>query len=82
MTASTVSQHLSACVQGTPVEFNVENIARATDIGKVKKIYKLNAARTKGGVETPGGASRTTEDSERKELEVLAVGIMALRGQT
>lgn len=52
-----------------------------TDLARVRKIYKLNAAGggTKQAVNEVKGMS---EDDERKELEILMLGTMALRGAT
>ena len=52
-----------------------------TDLARIRKIYKLNAA---------GGAAKKAVNSvngfgsedERKELEILVLGSMALRGAT
>ena len=54
-----------------------------TDLARVKKIYKLNAGtaggdKSKNGVNGIGGR----ETDAKKELEVLIVGSMALRGMT
>jgi EKC/KEOPS complex subunit CGI121/TPRKB len=54
-----------------------------TDWGRVRKIYKLNTpggseAGKKGGVNGLGEG----EEKERKELEVMILGSMALRGAT
>lgn len=52
-----------------------------TDLGRVRKIYKLNAIgggkNAKGG---KGGVKVVGEVAERRELEVLVLGCMALRG--
>jgi EKC/KEOPS complex subunit CGI121/TPRKB len=52
-----------------------------TDLAKVKKIYKLNVAGGNGGGRGAKGAKMGGED-ERKELEVLVLGSIALRGST
>ena len=81
-TASAISEHLCATVEGTPVEFNAENLTRMADHARIKTIYKLNNPRLKrGGVES-GATNGVTEKSGWTELEVLAIGMMALRGQT
>jgi EKC/KEOPS complex subunit CGI121/TPRKB len=53
-----------------------------TDVARVRKIYKL----TSGGGGGGGGGKRVNgvsgEDEDRRELEVLVLGSMALRGST
>jgi EKC/KEOPS complex subunit CGI121/TPRKB len=70
-------------VEGEQVEFSDGELHTMTDIARVKKIYKLNCS---GGVNGRGkesagnGSDRTGQDS--KELEMLILGSMALRGAT
>lgn len=54
-----------------------------TDIARVKKLYKLNACGGGGGGKK-GGANGVSEkiQDERKELEIMVLGAMALRGAT
>lgn len=61
-----------------------------TDIARVKKIYKLNSGgggigkrngQVNGGMEGLS-VNGTREEDERKELEILVLGAMALRGVT
>ena len=50
-----------------------------SNLDAVRKIYKINSA----GFKKKGGAIRDSNgDTERQELEVLVIGMMALRGQT
>lgn len=73
--------------------FEELEIAKFTDIGKVRKIYKL----TNTGQGNKKGGKRNTERTndarmmesgqememvERKELETMVLGLMALRGAT
>ena len=70
-------------MEGEQVEFSDSVLHTMTDIAKVKKMYKLNSS---GGVNGRGkesainGSNRTGLDS--KELEMLILGSMALRGAT
>lgn len=52
-----------------------------TDLVRVRKIYKLNSA-GEGGKKAVTGADRPSESDERKGLEILVLGSMALRGAT
>ena len=52
-----------------------------TDLARVRKIYKLNAAGG-GGKKISNGVNGTIESDERKELEIQVLGCMALRGAT
>ena len=52
-----------------------------TDLARVRKIYKLNST-GEGGKKAVTGADGPSESDERKELEVLVLGSMALRGAT
>lgn len=54
------------------------------DIARVKKLYKLNAlggGAKKGGANGVSGKTENKVD-ERKELEIMVLGAMALRGAT
>jgi EKC/KEOPS complex subunit CGI121/TPRKB len=52
-----------------------------TDLARVRKIYKLNGAGGNGGGRGVNGVKTGGED-ERKELEILVLGCIALRGST
>lgn len=52
-----------------------------TDLARVRKIYKLNTTNG-GGKKTVNGINGTNEVGERKEVEILVLGSMALRGAT
>jgi EKC/KEOPS complex subunit CGI121/TPRKB len=68
-------------------------LAKMTDVPRVKKIYKLNSGGGGGGAKRNGQVNggmeglsingmRMRNVSERKELENLVLGAMALRGVT
>ncbi|KAL8850595.1 MAG: hypothetical protein Q9221_004465 [Calogaya cf. arnoldii] len=97
VTAATVQQHLSDSIEGDPVPFNDAEIARFTDIGKVRKTYKLsdtvgktNRDKAKGRGHRPGqdegvdlvDGNGCGVEAERNGLEVMVLGLMALRGAT
>jgi len=79
-TAEIIQAHLSANFEGEQVEFSDEVLGSMTDLARVKKIYKLNSGGEKGGKAVVNGTGK--EDAERRELEVLILGSMALRGAT
>ncbi|KAL8838395.1 MAG: hypothetical protein Q9170_002155 [Blastenia crenularia] len=95
--AATVELHLSKLIQGNPLPFEDARIAEYTDIAKVRKIYKLtdlgrnNLKSTGKGIKGKidqsedariANGGRMKEEAERKELEVMVLGLMALRGAT
>ena len=69
--AQEVYAHLTEVVQGTPVRLTDEALAECTDWPKVRKYYKLNNAPTLDGKD---------DAMKVKEMELLAIGAMALRG--
>ena len=75
---------MSACVEGTPIEFSAESIGQMTDLAKVKKIYKLTDGGGNFGKDGKGLGAEGKMDGEEKRtnLEIMVMGIMALRGQT
>ncbi|KAH8793399.1 kinase binding protein CGI-121-domain-containing protein [Hyaloscypha finlandica] len=93
--ASEVQAHLTSSIEGEQVPFEDSVLAKMTDVPRVKKIYKLNSsggggggAKRSGQVDggrmeglSINGMGMRTED-ERKELENLVLGAMALRGVT
>jgi len=66
-----VSKHLTEAVQGTLTPLTDAELADCTDWPKVRKYYKLNAAPTLDGKD---------EEGKTKEMGLLALGGMALRG--
>lgn len=83
-----VQQHLSSSVEGKPVDFSDQTLVQITDLARVRQIYKLSAtAVTKGRKPTQGNAAvvdgkQGVMDSDRVEIEVNVLGLMALRGAT
>lgn len=51
------------------------------DWAKVKKLYKLNGIGG-GGKKTTNGVGKGKEIDEKRELEMMILGSMALRGAT
>ncbi|CZR55439.1 related to protein cgi-121 [Phialocephala subalpina] len=90
ITSDQLSSRLATQIQGEQVPFDDETLASMTDVGRVRKIYKLNSGGGGGkkkevnGNEVNGvnGARMEREVDERREMEVLILGAMALRGAT
>ena len=74
--ADAVQEHLTKSVEGIQVEFSDEVLAEMTDLARVRKYYKLN------GIGGNIGKDGATSKDERKEIEMLILGSMALRGAT
>lgn len=66
-----VAKHLNGSVEGTPTPLTDQELADCTDWPKVRKYYKLNGAPTLDGKD---------EAAKTREMGLLAVGAMALRG--
>lgn len=92
-----IKQHLLESIEGVSLPFDDSEIARFTDMANVQKIYKLTGAmrgsegsdgkRRKAETEKKGNLNNMNdtskkEDAERKRLEMLVLGLMALRGAT
>ena len=92
-----VAEHLTAHVQGTPVDFTDENIAAVMDLERVRKTYKISLAQGQNkrhgnakpdavyGTGNATAIATTTNDhtqdrNERKEVEVVVLGMMAIKG--
>jgi EKC/KEOPS complex subunit CGI121/TPRKB len=83
--AEAVRAHLEAEIEGEMVRFEDEVSEGMTDLGRVRKVYKLNSGGGGGGKKGIEGLSINRvgkEQEERKELEVMVLGAMALRGAT
>ena len=68
-------------MEGTQVAFSDDGLQDMTDLARVRKIYRLNTTNS-GGKKTVNGINGTSEVGERKEVEILVLGSMALRGAT
>jgi len=80
-----VRRHLEAEVEGEMVGFEDEVLEGMTDFGRVRKVYKLNSGgggRKKEEIEGLSINGVEMEQEERKELEMMVLGAMALRGAT
>ncbi|MCJ1241184.1 hypothetical protein MMC14_009188 [Varicellaria rhodocarpa] len=86
ITFQSMSRHLKRVIEGVPVQFNDAELQQITDTAKLRKAYKLAPPKqnTPLGGANGGAALRSPEDGEveRRELEALILGLMALRGAT
>jgi EKC/KEOPS complex subunit CGI121/TPRKB len=70
-------------VEGEQVEFSDAVLRTMTDVSRVKKIYRLNNSGGVNGRRKEGTVNESIRvGEERKELEMLILGSMALRGAT
>ena len=81
--AEAVQSHLTQSVEGEQIDFSDAELQNMTDVARVKKIYKLNNSasvngQAKGNAVNGGGRA----GDETKELEMLIIGSIALRGAT
>ncbi|KAH6651669.1 CGI121 protein [Truncatella angustata] len=72
ITPEDVEKHLTEHVQGESVPFSDDEIAKLTDWPKLRKYHKLNGVNYVEGIKD--------EEVKRKELGLLVVSAMALRG--
>lgn len=80
ITLSELSTRLETQIEGQAVPFDDETIATMTDLGRVKKIYKLNSGGGGGGKKREINGTSKVEVDEKREMEMLILGAMALRG--
>lgn len=93
--AEQVESHLSESVEGTAIAFTDENLAEFTDLARIRKIYKFDAAlpsqkgknppknkrQTNGVTHLSGTTSEEAAPRDDKmEMEACILGIMALKG--
>lgn len=75
VTHENVQQHLRTAIEGTAVEFSDAALSKMTDMARVKKTYKINPQ-----AQAVGKKAGSNEETEKRELEVIVLGSMALRG--
>ncbi len=80
ITHQSVQRHLKNAIEGTAVDFSDEELKNTTDMARVKKIYKLSAQAQGTSKKAKDGSGALTEKAEGSELEVIVLGLMALRG--
>jgi len=79
-TGSEIQDHLLTAVEGAQIPFSDTELRDMTDLARIRKIYKLNASG--GAKKAVNEVNGVSADDESKELEVLVLGSMALRGAT
>lgn len=89
--ATSVESHLRENVHGDFADFDDKALSGIVDTQKVKKIYKLGLSneggkarrRKDGSIEGKAGSGNSegeSDPSEKKELEIQILGLMAIRG--
>ncbi|KAL1597738.1 hypothetical protein SLS60_008224 [Paraconiothyrium brasiliense] len=78
ITTESVGEHLGGAVEGEAVAIGDEGeeVGMFADVAKIKKIYKLND----GGKGRKGPAVNGEAKDERKAMESVILGTMALKG--
>ena len=79
-TLDSVQSHLDASIRGQEAPFADIHVQKASDLPRIRKIYKLNAANPKQTKLVNGNAQ--SQDNELQLLETQIIGLMALRGAT
>ena len=88
VTLESVRRHLDDAVQGVCLEFNNESLHAVSDLGKIRKAYKIATNMPSKGQSKQSKSQRNDTASENatiqetKELEIAVVGAIALRGAT
>ena len=88
VTSEGIRSHLEGAVTGTCVDFNNENLQAASDLGKIRKAYKIgsnmspkaHSKHSKSPLNGSDGINSTVKGE--KELEISILGSIALRGAT
>jgi EKC/KEOPS complex subunit CGI121/TPRKB len=81
LTGEQIQEHLTKVIEGTQIPFSDDELRQMTDLARMRKIYKLNNAGG-GAKNAVNGVSSVNAVDESKELEILVLGCMALRGAT
>jgi len=71
-TAQAVEEHLLANVQGKSVPFTDDTLSQLTDLGRVRKYYKLNGIGWLDAIKD--------QATKNREMDALIMGGIALRG--
>jgi EKC/KEOPS complex subunit CGI121/TPRKB len=88
VTSESVRTHLGNAIEGTCVDFSNENLHPASDLGKIRKAYKVTSNMSPKDQSKPSKPQVNGLDGidpafkEKKELEIALLGAIALRGAT
>lgn len=78
VTHESVAAHLEEHVQGSQVPFNDDTLSAVSDVGRIKKAYKLGSLPSQ-----PAKAGQVNDqDDGKRQLELCLLGAIALRGAT
>ena len=78
ITHESVAAHLGQHIKGSSLPFNDDTLSAISDIGKIKKAYKLGSLPSQ-----PTKSDQVNgQDDGRRQLEFCLVGAIALRGAT
>jgi EKC/KEOPS complex subunit CGI121/TPRKB len=83
ITNESVSKHLGSVVEGTsvPVGEEGEELGSFCEVDKVRKVYKLGGGdQAQKGKKGGGAVNWDAGETDRKEMESVILGIMALKG--
>ncbi|RMZ81919.1 hypothetical protein DV738_g1937, partial [Chaetothyriales sp. CBS 135597] len=79
ITLDSVRAHLSSSIKGEERPFEEPVVQQFSDLTRIRKIYKLNAA---GGKAVNGDSSQASSGVGAADFERQILGLMALRGAT
>ncbi|KAL2371680.1 hypothetical protein RJ035_005433 [Blastomyces gilchristii] len=85
VTNASVAQHLEKVIKGISLNFDNDNLRLVSDIGKIRKAYKLGSGNVNQAPKVEAGkagqkSSKTPAGIEMRDLERTILGLMALRG--
>ncbi|EEQ86623.2 hypothetical protein RJZ56_002701 [Blastomyces dermatitidis] len=85
VTNASVAQHLERVIKGISLNFDNDNLRLVSDIGKIRKAYKLGSGNVNQAPKVEAGkagqkSSKTPAGIEMRDLERTILGLMALRG--
>lgn len=78
VTRDSVAQHLATAIEGESVELDESGtqLGDYAEVHRIKKAYKLNCAKGKGGKATTNGEKK----DDRSDIEAVILGTIALKG--
>jgi EKC/KEOPS complex subunit CGI121/TPRKB len=79
ITRDSVAEHLGKVIEATPIPFKDETLATISDVGKIRKAYKVGSTPTRF-VATAADLSAGTLDHNKRYLQACILGAVALRG--